>query len=110
MSRVQPGAAALTVRDVRRDLLGGESMSVLQLQSRPRSRRVQHLSATQRQLSATPAAFAVPRYLAALAARMHNLWRHGAAIATLGAMSDSQLRDIGVNWTEIRHFVRERHH
>jgi uncharacterized protein YjiS (DUF1127 family) len=85
-------------------------MSVIQLHSCLDSRRAHHRSATQRHPSATPAVLKVPRYLASLAARMHNFWRHGAAVATLGAMSDSQLRDIGFNRADIRSFVSERHH
>ena len=85
-------------------------MSVVQLHSRLDSRRAHHRSETQRQPSPTPAVRKVPRYLVSLAARMHNLWRHGAAVVTRGAMNDSQLRDIGVNRADIRSFVSERHH
>jgi uncharacterized protein YjiS (DUF1127 family) len=85
-------------------------MSVSPLHSRLDSRRGHNRSAPQHQPSATPAVLKVPHYLASLAARVHDFWRHGAAVATLGAMSDSQLRDTGVNRADIRSFVSERHH
>jgi hypothetical protein len=85
-------------------------MSVTPLHSRLDSRHGHQRSAIQRQPSAIPTVRKVPRYLASLAARMHNFLRHGAAVATLGAMGDSQLRDTGVNLADIRSFVSERHH
>jgi hypothetical protein len=85
-------------------------MSVIQLHPRLDSRRAHAQSATQHQPSAAPAVLKVPRYLASLAARVHSLWRHGVAVATLGAMGDSPLRDTAVNRADIRSFVSERHH
>jgi uncharacterized protein YjiS (DUF1127 family) len=92
---------------VRRDRLGGEkAMSVITLH--PSRSRLG--PAPQHPSLATSAAFKARYYLVSLANRIHNRWQHRATIAVLGALSDRQLRDIGVNRTDIRSLVNERHH